>query len=150
MRRFAETTNPRRNCAEQKRALLVKLGSLRGSSVKIGAREGSLRKDDTHKSMSVNKKPCSWNSRGHGDLLVMAPGILCVLSLAWPSKSIYLYLSLSIYIYIYTYIHIIQRREQVGKGQMGSALMGSLRLFMFFDRGTLWVYQSVKICQHIC
>ena len=30
-------------------------------------------------------------------------------------------------------------RTRFGKGQTGSALMGSLQHFMFFDRGTFWV-----------
>ena len=31
---------------------------------------------------------------------------------------------------------------RLGKGQMGSALMGSLQVFMSFDRGTFWVLSS--------
>ena len=59
-----------------------------------------------------------------------------------------------VYIYIYICMYIIQRREQVGKGQTGSALMGSLRFVMFFDRGTFWVTSvnlrlSSKKCQGV-
>ena len=58
-------------------------------------------------------------------------------------------------VYTYTYIYIYIERERgrererfiIGKGQLGSALMGSLRLFVFFDG--LLGYQSVEICQ-IC
>ena len=33
----------------------------------------------------------------------------------------------------------LRRPTAIGKGQTGSALMGSLRLIFFFDRGTFWV-----------
>ena len=42
-----------------------------------------------------------------------------------------------------------------GKGQTVSALMGSLQIIMFFDRGTFWVpicqnpSSSINICQHL-
>ena len=72
------------------------------------------------------------------------------------SLSLYMYVC----VYIYIYIHISAGSEQVhgglhsepraeprhhvppgdlGKGQMGSALLGSLRIYCFFDRGTFWV-----------
>ena len=35
--------------------------------------------------------------------------------------------------------------NDIGKGQMGSALMGSLRIVCVFDRGTCWV----PICQNL-
>ena len=38
-----------------------------------------------------------------------------------------------------------RRGGGLGKGQMGSALMGSLQLFMFFDRGTFRVIILVNI-----
>ena len=79
---------------------------------------------------------------------------------------IYIYthlsLSLSLYIYIYIYVtditYILRNnrnrpappiiavdeaqgvtRMALGKGQMGSALMGSMRCSCFFDRGSFWV-----------
>ena len=69
-------------------------------------------------------------------------------------KHTYIYLSLSIYLYLYLSIYLsigqpegsLAWREVFGKGQMGSALMGSLHFFlMFFDRGTVWV----PICQNL-
>ena len=50
------------------------------------------------------------------------------------------------YCYYYYYYHCTPH-PSLGKGPMGSALMGSLQI-MFFAEG-LFGYQSVKICQ-IC
>ena len=42
-------------------------------------------------------------------------------------------------------ITIIIKPPKLGKGQMGSALMGSLQIFVIFNGGTFWV----PICQHL-
>ena len=39
-----------------------------------------------------------------------------------------------------------QRQATFGKGQMGSALMGSLQISMWFDRGTFWVLPLTYFC----
>ena len=76
---------------------------------------------------------------------------------------VYMYICICVYVYICIRIcgqrgHDAGHGRRSEKGRMGSALMGSLQMFTFFDRGTFWApicqtlstsVQIYQICIHV-